>query len=177
MSELTTVARPYAKAAFEFAVEKAAVDQWSAMLTFAGELAKHDRMQALFASTLAPAQQADAFIGICGEQLDANGQNLVKVMAENERLPALPAVAALFEALRLEHNQEVEADVSSATALSDAEQGKLAAALEKRLARKVKLNCSVDPALISGTLVKVGDLVIDSSVKGQLSRMNHTLQS
>ncbi|WKE65645.1 F0F1 ATP synthase subunit delta [Gallaecimonas kandeliae] len=177
MSELTTVARPYAKAAFDFAVEKAAVDQWAAMLHFAGEVAKHDKLQALFASNLSTGHKADALIQICGEQLDANGQNLVKVMAENERLSALPAVAELYAELRHEYAQEVQADVKSAVALSADEQSKLSAALEKRLARKVKLNCSIDPSLISGTLVQVGDQVIDSSVKGKLGRMAHRLQS
>lgn len=177
MSELTTVARPYAKAAFDFAVEKSAVDQWAAMLHFVGEVAKHEKLQALFAGNLGAGQKADALIQICGEQLDAHGQNLVKVMAENERLPALPAVAELYAELRHEYAKEVEADVKSAVALSADEQSKLSAALEKRLARKVKLNCSIDPSLISGTLIQVGDLVIDSSVKGQLGRMNQSLQS
>ncbi|WP_115720502.1 F0F1 ATP synthase subunit delta [Gallaecimonas mangrovi] len=177
MSELTTVARPYAKAAFEYAVEKSAIDQWADMLHFAGEVAKHEKLQALFTSNLGASQKADALIKICGEQLDTHGQNLIKVMAENERLPALPAVAELYAELRHEYAKEVEADVKSAVALSEDEQSKLSAALEKRLARKVKLKCSVDPSLISGTLVQVGDLVIDSSVKGQLGRMNQTLQS
>ncbi len=177
MSELVTIARPYAKAAFDFAVDKAAVDHWAAMLAFAGEVAKHDKLQAIFESNMSKAQKAEAMIAICGEQLDANGQNLIKVMAENERLPALPAVAALFAEYHHEYAQVVEADVTSATELSADEQSKLAAALEKRLARKVKLKCSVDASLISGTLVKVGDLVIDSTVKGKLGRMAHTLQA
>lgn len=177
MSELTTVARPYAKAAFDFAVEKNAVTAWQDMLAFAGEVAKNEDMHQLLTGAVAADTLADLFIKVCGEQLDEHGQNLVKVLAENKRLAALPEISVLFDAFKAEYDKEVDVDVTSATALSDAQVKELSGSLEKRLARKVKLNCNVDPALIAGFVVKAGDTVIDGSVKSKLNRLADALQA
>jgi len=114
---------------------------------------------------------------VCGEQVNVQGQNLIKVMAENGRLKVLPAVSQLFTEYRNEWAKEVEADVVSATELSSEQQQQISISLEKRLARKVKLNCSTDAALIAGVIIKTGDLVIDGSVRGKLSRLSDKLQS
>lgn len=177
MSELTTVARPYAKAAFDFAVEKSAVEKWQSMLVFAGEVAKNQEMRQLLTGAMAAEQLAELFINVCGEQLDPAGQNFIKVLAENKRLVALPQISSLFDALKAEHDKEVEVEVTSAASLSDVQQSELSAALEKRLARKVKLNCSVDPALVAGMIIKAGDTVIDGSVKSKLNRLADALQA
>ncbi|ABM01850.1 F0F1 ATP synthase subunit delta [Shewanella amazonensis] len=177
MAELTTIARPYAKAAFDFAVEKQAVDSWAEMLGFAALVSENETMRPLLAGSMASSALAKLFIDVCGEQLNEHGQNLIKVMAENGRLEVLPAVAQLFAEYRLEWAKEVEADVVSATELSDAQQQQIGVSLEKRLARKVKLNCSVDAGLIAGVIIKAGDLVIDGSVSGKLARLSDKLQS
>ncbi|MEC9479397.1 MAG: F0F1 ATP synthase subunit delta, partial [Pseudomonadota bacterium] len=143
MSELTTVARPYAKAAFDFAVEKDAVAKWQEMLAFAGAVAANDDMHQLLSGAVAADTLADIFNNVCGEQLDEHGQNLVKVLAENKRLAALPEISTLFDAFKADYDKEIEVDVTSATTLTDAQQNELVASLEKRLARKVKLNCNV----------------------------------
>ena len=177
MSELTTVARPYAKAAFDYAVEQGAVDQWLEMLVFAAEVAKNETMAAHLAGGLSNEQASELFINVCGEQLNSNGQNLIKVMAENQRLLVLPQVVTLFSELKAEYEKEVSVDVEAAVALDDKQQASLSAALEKRLARKVKLNCSVNADVVSGLLIKAGDTVIDGSVKGKLDRLALALQS
>ncbi|MCL2919910.1 F0F1 ATP synthase subunit delta [Shewanella litorisediminis] len=177
MAELTTIARPYAKAAFDFAVEKQAVDGWAEMLGFAALVSENETMRPLLAGSMASSALAKLFIDVCGEQLNEHGQNLIKVMAENGRLEVLPAVAQLFAEYRLEWAKEVEADVVSATELSDAQKQQIGVSLEKRLARKVKLNCSVDAGLIAGVIIKAGDLVIDGSVSGKLARLSDKLQS
>ena len=173
MSELTTVARPYAKAAFDFAVEKDAVAKWQEMLAFAGAVAANDDMHQLLSGAVA----ADIFNNVCGEQLDEHGQNLVKVLAENKRLAALPEISTLFDAFKADYDKEIEVDVTSASTLTDAQQNELVASLEKRLARKVKLNCNVDPALIAGMVINAGDTVIDGSVKSKLNRLADALQA
>ena len=177
MSELTTVARPYAKAAFDFAVEKDAIAKWQEMLAFAGAVAANDDMHQLLSGAVAADTLADIFNNVCGEQLDEHGQNLVKVLAENKRLAALPEISTLFDAFKADYDKEIEVDVTSASTLTDAQQTELVASLEKRLARKVKLNCNVDPALIAGMVINAGDTVIDGSVKSKLNRLADALQA
>ncbi len=177
MSELTNVARPYAKAAFDFAVEQKALAAWAEMLFFAAEVVKNEQVSQRLLSNTAADAQAAFFIQVCGEQLNAHGQNFIKVMAENNRLAALPAVYEAYLVLKAEHEKEITVDVVSANALTADYQAKLSAALSQRFARKVKLNCSVDPAVVGGMLIKAGDLVIDGSVRGKLDRLATALQS
>ncbi|MGL4713326.1 MAG: F0F1 ATP synthase subunit delta [Shewanella sp.] len=177
MAELTTIARPYAKAAFDFAVEHNAVESWAEMLKFAALVSENETIRPLLAGALASKQLATLFIGVCGEQVNEQGQNLIKVMAENGRLVILPTVSLLFAEYRNELAKEVEADIVSATELSSEQQQQISVYLEKRLARKVKLNCSIDASLIGGAIIKAGDLVIDGSIRGKLSRLSDTLQS
>lgn len=177
MAELTTIARPYAKAAFDFAVEHQAVEAWEEMLSFAALVSENESMKPLLNGSLSSDKLADLFIKVCGEQVDVNGQNLIKVMAENNRLGVLPAVAQQFVEYRLEWAKEVEATVTSATELTTEQVQQISVSLEKRLARKVKLNCSVDTGLIAGVIIKAGDLVIDGSVRGKLNRLSDKLQS
>ena len=125
MSELTTVARPYAKAAFDFAVEKDAVAKWQEMLAFAGAVAANDDMHQLLSGAVAADTLADIFNNVCGEQLDEHGQNLVKVLAENKRLAALPEISTLFDAFKADYDKEIEVDVTSASTLTDAQQNEL----------------------------------------------------
>ncbi|MCH2056998.1 MAG: F0F1 ATP synthase subunit delta [Thalassotalea sp.] len=177
MSELTTIARPYAKAAFDFAVEAKAIDTWLEMLVFAAEVSKNDTITGYLSGTASVEQAKDIFLNVCGEQLNGQGQNLIKVMAENERLLVLPQVAEQFAALKAEFDKEVTVDVSSAVELTADQQTNISAALEKRLARKVKLNCVVDATIVSGLIIKADDMVIDGSIRGKLDRLATTMQS
>lgn len=177
MSELTTVARPYAKAAFDFAVEHNAIAQWQDMLKFAGAVSSNEEMHQYLTGSVAVDTLADIYISVCGERLDEHGQNFIKVLAENKRLAVLPEISEMFDAFKSEYDKEVEVEVTSAIALSDAQKTELSASLNKRLARKVKLICNVDPALIAGMIVKTGDTVIDGSVKTKLNRLADALQA
>lgn len=177
MSELTTIARPYAKAAFDFAVEKGNTETWAEMLFFAAQVAQNESVAQLLKGDRAGAELTEMFLTICEGQLDENGQNLIKVMAENGRLSVLPLVSELYLGLVAEFKQEVEAGVVSATELTKDQEANIIASLEKRLARKVKLNCSVDKSLIAGLVITAGDLVIDGSVRGKIDRLADSLQS
>ncbi|MGY6031820.1 F0F1 ATP synthase subunit delta [Phytobacter sp. AG2a] len=177
MSEFVTVARPYAKAAFDFAVETQSVDRWQDMLVFAAEVTKNEHMAELLSGAMAPETLANSFIAVCGEQLDDNGQNLIKVMAENGRLKALPDVLEQFIQLRAASEAIAEVEVTSATALSEEQLSKISAAMEKRLSRKVKLNCKIDKSVMAGVIIRSGDMVIDGSVRGRLERLADVLQS
>ena len=177
MSELTTIARPYAKAAFDHAVEAGTVDNWQDMLVFAAEVSKNETMTSFLSGGASVEQAQDLFLRVCDDQLDSKGQNLIKVMAENERLLVLPQVASLYSEFKAEYDKEVTVDVKSAVKLKAAQTKAISAALEKRLARKVKLNCSVDKKIVSGLLIQTGDMVIDGSIRGKLDRLATTIQS
>jgi len=176
MSELTTIARPYAKAAFEFAVEKQTVSDWNDMLVFAAQVANNQQVSSFIANKAAE-EQANIFISVCAEQINEYGQNLIKVLAENGRLAALPEVAVIFTEFKAEYDKEIDVDITSATELQEAQLATLVSALEKRFSRKIKLNCSVDETLIGGLIIKAGDNVIDGSLRGKLNRLATTLQS
>jgi len=177
MSELTTIARPYARAAFEFAVNNNNIEAWSSMLFFASEVAQDVTMAKILTRDKAPQELAELFLNICADQFDENGQNFIKILAENGRLRVLPRINQLFADLETEHKKEIDADVVSAYALSKPQQKELSKSLEKRLARKVNLNCSIDKSLITGMVITAGDLVIDSTASGQLTRLSNILQS
>ena len=177
MADMTTIARPYAKAAFDFAVEKGQLDQWGQMLSFAAEVANNEQVHELLTSSMSADKLAEVFVAVCGEQVDEFGQNLIKVMAENGRLLALPDVCAEFLLLKQEHEKEISVEVTSATELSEQQKADISSKLETRLERKVQLNCSIDEALLGGVIIRAGDLVIDNSARGRLSRLSDALQS
>lgn len=98
-------------------------------------------------------------------------------MAENNRLNALPDVLEQFILLRAASEAISEVEVTSANALSDEQLKKISAAMEKRLSRKVKLNCKIDKSVMAGVIIRAGDMVIDGSVRGRLERLADVLQS
>lgn len=181
MSELTTIARPYAKAVFDFAIEQRSIDKstvkkWEEMLGFLAEVVENDTMKDFLTSSFSAEKLADMVISICGEQVDQYGQNLIRLMAENKRLTVLPIVFKEFQHYVEEYNAIAEVQVTSAQPLSIAQQEKVAAAMEKKLARKIKLNCNVDTSLIAGVIIRTDDFVIDGSSRGQLNRLANELQ-
>ena len=176
MSELTTAARPYARAVFEMAQEAGKLAEWSAQLAAmsavvtaegSSELLSHPRMTR--------EQKADIFADIAGDAIDDGGRNLLKVLAENDRFALLPEMSSIFEKLKAEAEGAVEAVVVSAQELTDDQQQTLAAALQKRLGREVKLATRVDPALMGGAIIRAGDLVIDGSIQSRLKEMKAAL--
>lgn len=178
MAELSTVARPYAKAAFEYAQQTGKVADWSAMLGFAAQLAADaDFADYLSRPTLTAAQQGELFLQAAGSAIDAEGRNFITHVIAHKRLAALPAISSLFDALKAEAEKAADVEVTSAFSLSDAQQSALAAELTRKLGRQVKLTTLVDSSLIGGVVVRSGDLVIDGSVRGKLSKLAATLNS
>ena len=182
MSESTTIARPYAQAAFDYAIEKSvietdAIDSWLNQLTFAAEVAKDPTIHDFISGGASIIDAQTLFLNVCGEQIDEKGRNFLKIMAENKRLLVLPQVLTQFCFLKTEYEKTIVVDVTSAVEISSAQLTSLNAALVKRLARKVKLNCKVDASIISGLIIKAGDTVIDGSIQGKLNRLATTLQS
>lgn len=172
MAQFTTMARPYARAAFESAASNGTLEQWSSMLGLLAALQQHGKVAAYLATpALGGEGQAKALLDLCGDALNEQGSNFVRMLAANKRLPLLPEIVTLFEALKAESEKTIDVEVSSAFALGAEAQDKLAAALKQRLQRNVKLNTQVDAALIGGVVIRAGDLVIDGSVRGKLNKL------
>ena len=178
MAELVTIARPYAEAIFRLAKDGNEFDAWSRMLQMAAAVARDAQMVALIADPKVSAGDVTrVFLGVCDTGLTDAGKNFVKVLIENNRLSVLSQIANLYEVLRREHQNEVEAVISSALPLTDAQVQELVAGLEKRFGHKVKATTQVDASLIGGARIAVGDVVIDGSVSGQLQKMASALKS
>ena len=172
MAERATIARPYAKAAFEYARDAGAFAPWSQGLRTAGEIVADPRVADLSKSPqFSTADVANLVTGVAGTKLDAGMQNFVRVLAENHRLLLLPEIAAHYEELRSEVENTVDVEVVSAVALNADQQDTLSKALSTRLKRKVRMHTSVDADLLGGAVVRAGDLVIDGSLKGRLQRL------
>ena len=176
MSELTTIARPYAKAAFDFAIEHNSLAKWNEMLSFVSAVIENKTIKGFLTSSLSAQKLANTLIDICGSQLDQFGQNLIRLMAENKRLSVIPTVFELFKHYEEEYQAIAEVNVFSAQPLSAEQIEKIVSAMEKKLARKVKLNCNIDNSLIAGIVIRTDDFVIDGSARGQLSRLANELQ-
>ena len=178
MAEQVTIARPYAEAVFRLASQGNALGEWSSMLSFMAAVATDDQMRALIGNPKVPAAELERlFLAISEKSLSEQGRNLVKILIENGRLELLPFIRDLFEALKAEHEGELEANIVSAFPLSDTQVAELAAKLEARFKRKVKANASQDASLVGGVRITVGDVVIDGSVASQLQKMANALKS
>ncbi len=178
MAERATIARPYAKAAFEFAQEASAFEPWSQGLKVAAEIVADPRVAAITRSPqLTEANLVALIADVAQPKLDAHMRNFVRLLAENRRLLLLPEIAVQFEALRAAAENTIDVDVVSAVALDPAQRDRLAAALSKRLERRVRMQNSVDSSLLGGAVIRAGDLVIDGSLKGRLERLGTELAS
>ncbi|RKS85815.1 ATP synthase F1 subcomplex delta subunit [Orbus hercynius] len=177
MADLITIARPYAKAAFDFAVEHKSIEAWQQMLVLTSEVSKDEQIQSILTSDMKPESIAKLFINICQDVLDEYRANFIKIMAENKRLALLPEVFTLFQQLCLEKASAADVEVISATELTADQLNKISIAVEQRLSRKVNLKCHIDKSIISGFIIRTGDMVIDSSIRGRLNRLSDALQS
>ncbi|EAT11279.1 F0F1 ATP synthase subunit delta [Bermanella marisrubri] len=178
MAELSTLARPYAKAAFQAAVEAGDLQAWSDMLAVASEVANNQDMEAVLSHPgLSGEQQAQTLIDVCGEKLNEAGQNLVNVLAENKRLALLPHILEQFEHLKAEQERVVDVEITSAFDVTDATKQKLTQALKAKLDKDVRVTTTVDSSLVGGAIIRAGDMVIDGTVRGKLAKLAEAMNS
>lgn len=172
MQEKLTIARPYAAAAFSYAVEHGEVEAWSGLLqTLATAVA--DPLLATYIGhpKVSNADLLGLVADLFGTTLTPAGRNFIAALIDAERLELAPEVAQLFERSRSQAAGQVKVEVISAFPLSEAERTKLDAAMRGRLGKDCKIEAAVDPALIGGAVVKVGDSVIDLSLRGRLTAL------
>jgi F-type H+-transporting ATPase subunit delta len=178
MAEPSTVARPYAEAAFRLAEVGNALAKWSEMLGALAAVAQDERVGAAMSDpNRSDAQVAGVFIGILQGRLNGAAENFVRVLAENKRLELLPLIHEQFEALKDEREGVVEAEVQSAFELTAPQVADLVQRLEKKTGRKVRTRVQLNRELIGGVRILLGDKVIDGSARAQLEALETALKA
>ena len=178
MAELSTLARPYAKAAFEYAREHGDLAGWSQQLATAAAVASADGMESVLDNpSITDAEQARLLNDVCGDATGDAVKNFVSILASNKRLALLPEISTQFELYKANQEKSVDVEVISAFDLADETAGRLAEVLGRKLEREVKVSTSTDRDLLGGVLIRAGDLVIDGSVRGRLNKLAEAMNT
>jgi F-type H+-transporting ATPase subunit delta len=178
MAEAITVARPYAEAVYKLAIANDSLAQWSKMLQLAAAIAEDAQMKPLIGNPVISAKQlGELFLEIGRNKFNTEARNLVMLLTENKRVTVLSQISQLFEQLKAQHEGVLEARIVSAFALESKQLKKLIDVLEQKFKRKIEAQVSVDPELIGGIKVEVGDEILDASVRGKLEAMAVALKS
>lgn len=178
MAESITLARPYAKAAFEVALAANELGDWSKSLRLLASVGADEVVRKkLLSPSLTATQQAETLIGVCGEELSPKTQNLVRLLAENKRLTLLDEISELFDTMKANQEKSIDVELSTAFELNKDVVNKITQALQTRLNRDIKLQTRVDRNLIGGAIIRAGDTVIDSSVRGKLTKLAEAMNS
>ena len=176
MIEPTTLARPYARAAFEHARAAGDLAVWQTALSELAAITAEPKVAAAMRDpNQTAAQRAATLSDLAGDAVPSAVANLLAIMADNGRLSLLPEVAMLFDQLKQAVESTVAVHVTSAYPLSDAETQQLAEMMQEKLARNITLTSETDPSLLGGALIRADDLVIDGSVRGRLNKLAGTL--
>jgi len=178
MSELSTLARPYAEAVFRMAQGEKDLAGWSSRVQSLALIVSDAQVARLIADpAVASDRVASLIIEVAGADLGERGGNFVKVLAENNRLSLLPEISTQFETLKANAEATLEATITSAQELTQAQIDDLVTGLKAKFNRAVNVQVALDPELIGGAVIAIGDQVIDGSVKGRLQRMSFALQA
>ncbi len=176
MAEPITAARPYARAAFEIARECNEVAPWSQALAVLAEFVAAPKAGRLINDPhRSKAQTGERIVEILGDVLNPQVQNFVRLLAANQRLSLARDVAALFEQYRADAERISVVEIVSAQDLSDAQRDALCRAVERRTGRRTEAAFRTDETLLGGAVVRIGDLVVDGSLKTKLERLSQTL--
>lgn len=176
MAEPVTIARPYAEAVYKLAREKSALAQWSDALANLDAVVGNAQVQSIISDPNISAQQLEGLVlSVIGDKLDAlvanEARNFIQVLVQNNRLELTPYIRGMYEDLKREHEGVLEAQVISALPIGDDQVKSLVATLEARFKRKITVKVEIDPQLIGGVKIVVGDKVIDATVRGRLDAM------
>lgn len=178
MAEVMTVARPYAEAVFRSAIANNTLSIWSDMLKVLAKVSENERVKRLVNDpVIATKKMEEMLLGVLDDAVNDEGRNLILLLVENNRIGVLPQISTLFEQLKANHEGVLEARITSAFSMDDLQKNNLVANLEQKFKRKIEAKVSVDPELIGGVKVEIGDEVLDTSVRGKLEKMAVALKS
>lgn len=170
------IARPYAKAIFECAIESENLEKWSNMLHFAGAVAKDEVMARVIKNpTLPRTQVVNLFLELGQSEFTPEMRNLILVLGRFNRLVSLPDIASLYEGYRQEKEHIIPVEFISAIPVDVAYQSRLIKALKRNMSGEIDLVCTTDKSLLGGAIIRSGDLYIDGSVRGKLAKLNETI--
>jgi len=175
MSSTTTLARPYARAAFESARSANALTEWQGGLHFAATVAAHASVGALIGDPRLSTTQLQQLFLPEGTSLDSSFAGFIGTLAQNRRLEHLPAIAELFDELKREREGVLHVTVRAAIPVEGAQAEALKQALKRRFSREIELVSVIDESVIGGAVIDAGDVVIDASVRGRLERLGQAL--
>ena len=176
MAEPITIARPYAEAIFRLAREQSSVAEWSDSLALLEAVVRDEQIRALIGNPNVSRRELENLIlGIAGGRISGDARNLVQVLVHNGRLELLSQVRDLYEGLRRDHEGVLEARIVSAFALTDDQLQELVRHVERHYQRKLNTEVEIDPDLIGGVKIAIGDKVIDATVRGRLDAMSAAL--
>ena len=178
MAETITVARPYAEAAFSLAREQNALGPWSQMLQLAAAVVRDPRVaEALDNPRLGGPQKEALLLSIAGERLSEDARRYVRMLVQVDRIGLMPEIAALFDTLKDREEGTAKADIESAFELTETQLADIRSALERRFGKRIETTVRVNPSLIGGARVTVGDTVLDASVQAKLAAMATELRA
>lgn len=176
MAEATTIARPYAQAAFDQAQKQGDLKGWSGVLESLKSIMDNAEVLALASSPKVSVATIESLVlSLAGTSLTQHQQNFVRILTGEHRLSVASEISAMYELLRAEAEKSVDVTVSSAFDLSDAQQQKIVAALKVRMGREIRLSCKLDKELVGGIVIRAGDKVIDGSARTRLSDLTNAL--
>lgn len=178
MAEAITVARPYAVAAWRHAQTEGKADLWTEMLGFMTAVIENETMARIVADPrVDKAQLSQLMLDVCGGRLSEVAENFVRLLVENGKLGLMPEIFRVFGQLKSEAGGAVDARLISAYPVNAKFEQDIAAAMQKRLSREVNFTTEQDKSLLGGVVIRVGDMVIDASVKGKLESLAAELRS
>lgn len=176
MQEKTTLARPYARAAFEQAQAEGRLREWSAMLAYLAAVVSDPRMRKLINHPKVGADLlSQLVIEICGANVAKGGQNFIKLLANAGRMAVAPGIHDLFERMRAQSESIAEVELVTAYELDEGQRKRLGEIVAKRVKRQVQVSTRVDGSIIGGVIIRSGDSVVDASVRGQLRQLGNDL--
>lgn len=178
MAEISTIARPYATAVFNFANESKGLSNWSDTLVLLSAVIQDEHIKSIIEdSKVLDSEREDLILNVCKGKLDENGSNFVKLLVENKRLLILPEISLFFEELKAAAEGTIEAEIIMAEKPTQKTVDDLLKSLEKKFNKKIEGKVVIDKNIIGGTKIVVGDSVIDASVRAQLDNLAFTLKA